>query len=91
MVLIPLMNLLLPEEDRTVFSSSVAVILPICIVSILLSPSAESADWLAALPWLPGSAVGGWAAVKWGEKIPVSWLHRGLGLLILYGGIKYLC
>ena len=91
MVLIPLLGIFLDPEDRNLFSSSVAIILPICIVSLIQSAAGSRPDWESVLPWLPGSAIGGWCAVKWGKKIPVLWLHRGLGLVILYGGVRYLC
>ena len=88
MVLIPLMELLSKSEDRDLFSSSVTVILPICLVSLAMSGTVSFAE---ALPYLPGSAIGGFLAVKYGGKIPTIWLHRALGILILWGGIRYLC
>ena len=89
MVLIPLLSLAAKGTDKALFSSSVAIILPLCLVS--LAASAGPIPWREALPWLPGSAIGGYLAAKWGEKIPVLWLHRGLGILIVYGGVRYLC
>ena len=44
-----------------------------------------------ALPFLPGSLLGGWLAGRYGAHIPVKWLHRVLGILILWGGFRYLC
>lgn len=87
MVLVPLMTLLTDTPQDEIFSSSLAIILPICLVSLFLT--AEVA-WQEALPYLFGSALGGAAAGIWGKKIPVPWLHRGLGLLIIYGGLRYL-
>ena len=87
MVLIPLLGLLTQMEEDEIFASSLSIILPICIVSLL---STDSIAWQEALPWLPGSALGGVLAGIWGKKIPVKWLHRGLGILILWGGIRYL-
>ena len=46
--------------------------------------------WGDSLPYLLGSALGGSLAGLWGKKIPTRWLHRGLGVLILWGGIRYL-
>ena len=43
------------------------------------------------LPYLIGSAFGGVAAGLWGRKIPTLWLHRFLGAMILWGGVRYLC
>ena len=91
MVLIPLLSLFMKSRDHDLFHSSVAVILPICIISLIGSAMTGSIPWLDALPWLPGSAIGGYIAAKTGKKIPAVWLHRGLGILILYGGIRYLC
>lgn len=88
MVLVPLLTLLSGLKDGEIFPASLAVILPVCITALVLSPAG---NWHAALPWLPGSLLGGILAGKWGQKIPVKWLHRGLGLLILWGGIRYLC
>ena len=79
----------LPEQ--TVFPSSVSIILPICLVSLTITFFTGQIAWNLALPWLLGSAAGGICAGLWGRQIPVTWLHRGLGILILWGGIRYLC
>lgn len=91
MLLVPLLSWLGKLEDSRVFSSSVAIIIPICVVSLGATLLTSGVAWEQSLPWLAGSAAGGLMAGKWGEKIPVLWLHRGLGLLILYGGVRYLC
>ena len=88
MVLIPLLRLLTDLEDREIFASSLAIILPICLVSLAASPVIP---WREALPYLIGSALGGAAAGIWGRRIPAKWLHRGLGILIIWGGLRYLC
>ena len=88
MVLIPLLRLLTNLDDEAIFASSLTIILPICLVSLAATPNIP---WQEALPYLIGSALGGTAAGIWGRKIPVKWLHRGLGLLIVWGGIRYLC
>ena len=41
--------------------------------------------------YLAGSAAGGFLAGIFGKKIPVLWLHRILGIFILWGGIRNLC
>lgn len=91
MVLVPLLSLLTTLEDNDIFSASIAVILPICIVSLTATAISGSIAWHESLPYLAGSAAGGFAAARWGKKIPAKWLHRGLGILILWGGIRYLC
>ena len=91
MVLVPLMTLLTAMEDREIFPSSITIILPICLVSLAVTALRGTVDWRQAIPYLFGSAIGGFFAGKWGQKIPVKWLHRGLGILILWGGYQYLC
>ena len=90
MVLVPFLGNKtgLKEEER--FPSSIAIIAPICIVSILLSDNWQ-AGIRTSIPYLAGSAIGGVAAGIWGKYIPTIWLHRFLGGLILWGGIRYLC
>ena len=91
MVLVPLLSLLTPLEENEIFGSSIAIILPICMVSIAATAMTGTVAWRESLPYLIGSAAGGLAAGLWGRRIPAKWLHRGLGILILWGGIRYLC
>ena len=90
MLLVPLLSASGDYSDTEVFSSSIVIILPICLVS--LSINGQNGLYLAdALPYLIGSIPGGLLAGFFGHKIPVTWLHRFLGVLILYGGVQYLC
>lgn len=91
LVLVPLLRRCKGLPSKSLFPSSVAVILPICAVSILATFLQGQLYWREALPYLLGSAVGGGIAAGIGKKIPVQWLHRGLGLLILWGGVRNLC
>ena len=86
MVLIPLLALLTDLKEEEIFPGSLSVILPVCLISLL---SADG-SWREALPFLPGSLIGGYLAGKWGGRIPVKWLHKFLGILILWGGVRYL-
>lgn len=88
MLLVPILGHMTAMDETQVFPSSVAIILPICIVSLLFSTRIPLTD---VLPYLIGSCIGGLTAGMLGQKIPVTWLHRGLGALIIYGGIRYLC
>lgn len=91
MVLVPLLTMLTNMEDKEIFPSSISIILPICLVSLTVTAITGTIAWKEAVPYLIGSAVGGVFAGLWGQKIPVKWLHRGLGILILWGGYRYLC
>lgn len=91
MILVPLLSKLTDLEEDEIFPSSISVILPICLVSLTFAGLRTGIPWKNALPYLPGSAIGGLLAGFLGKKIPVLWLHRGLGLLIIWGGVRYLC
>lgn len=87
MVLVPLLSILSGLGQDQIFPASICIILPVCLVCLAL---AGPLPWQEALPYLLGSGIGGILAGKWGQKIPVLWLHRGLGILILWGGLRYL-
>ena len=89
MVLVPLLTLTNALEEDQVFPASVCIILPVSILSLLLTY--QPVPWDLTAAFLVGSAAGGVGAGLTARKIPVKWLHRGLGILILWGGIRYLC
>jgi uncharacterized membrane protein YfcA len=91
MVLVPLLTTRTDLEEEQIFPSSVAIILPICIISLFMSANVTTLSWSEILPYLLGSTAGGLLAAIFGKKIPTLWLHRTLGLLILWGGVRYLC
>ena len=91
MLLVPLLTMMAKLPDEKVFPTSVSIILPVCIVSLFLTPQTSTFSWRLAIPYLLGSAVGGVFAGIFGKKIPTLWMHRLLGILILWGGIRHLC
>jgi uncharacterized membrane protein YfcA len=91
MILVPMLTLLTDLNDREVFPASISIILPMCILSLSISAMEQPLCWTTALPYLIGSALGGILAGLLGKRIPTVWLHRGLGILILWGGYRYLC
>ncbi|MBQ7415576.1 MAG: sulfite exporter TauE/SafE family protein [Oscillospiraceae bacterium] len=90
MVLVPILNTSNAFSAEEIFSSSIAIILPICMVS-LLTGSGGNLPWQDAWPFLAGGIPGGLLAGLLGKRIPTVWLHRFLGAMILYGGFRYLC
>ena len=91
MVLVPLLTILPGLSDDLIFSSSVAIILPICAVSLAFILPGASYSFVTALPYLFGSLIGGLLSWRLAKIIPTKWLHRILGIFILWGGIRYLC
>lgn len=88
--LVPLLSGWAGLEERRAFATSVAVILPLSIVSVLVYLQKGDIQLLQSLPYLAGGAVGGVIAGKVFQKVKMVWLHRVFGVLILYGGIRAL-
>ena len=91
MILVPLLTALTDLEEDDIFPTSVSIILPITLVSLLFSLPGSELSWYALMPYLIGSVIGGILAGLLGKRIPTIWLHRVLGILILWGGFRYLC
>ena len=75
-------------EDKAAFSSAIAVILPLCIVSIVVYALHDSLPISDALPYLIGGAAGGILAGLLFRKMSAKALHLILGAVILAGGIR---
>ena len=91
MVLIPLLNLTAKPKENSLFPTSVCIMLPICVTAICMDYLKYSLlPFQTAWPYMLGGAVGGILASILAKKIPTLYLHRGLGLLILWGGVRYL-
>lgn len=89
MVMVPALALTGEFQEEEIFPASISIILPACLVS-LAAAGLSHLPWRESAPYLAGSAVGGILAGLLGKNIPVKYLHRFLGVLILYGGIRYL-
>lgn len=91
MVLLPLLGAIADLPEESIFPTSVCIILPICLVSLWVVYKPGVLPFSETLPWLLGSAAGGILSGLFGKRIPVLWLHRILGALILWGGVRNLC
>ena len=90
MLLLPLLTHLCGLKAHVAFACSVCVILPLSLVSLGVYFLHGSLDFIQALPYLIGGAVGGLAAGRLDGKIPTGLLHRLFGLMLLWGGFRYL-
>ena len=89
-VLVPLLTGVCGLPQRRAFATSVAVILPLCLLSVGIYLWQGSLDVTAALPYLLGGAVGGWVGGRWFKGVDMGWLKRGFGLLLILGGVRCL-
>lgn len=91
MVLVPMLSQWGNLPPDGVFPASVSIILPVCLTTLIAAGAAQPLPWVQALPYLIASAAGGILAGIFARRIPTVWLHRALGGMILWGGIRYLC
>ena len=90
MALVPLLTRWCGLDQQKAFATSVAVILPLCVLSAVIYLFRGGLDWMLALPYLAGGLVGGAIGGKAFRHLDMVWLRRAFGLLLLYGGIKAL-
>ena len=88
--LVPLFTRWIHLEQRKAFASSIAVILPLSLVSAVVYFFHGSIDLGEALPFLLGGLLGGILSLRFFEKIPLPILRKCFGVLIVYGGIRAL-
>lgn len=88
MILVPLLTRWAGLEDKKAFATSISIIAPLCLVSIAVYCIQGSMDFMQALPYLIGGFFGGLIGGKLFQKVPAKFLHRALGIIILYGGVR---
>lgn len=86
--LVPLFTKWSGLEQKRAFATSVAVIVPLSVVSLLVFLWRGRLDFTAALPYLIGGAVGGILSGCFFSKLSPTLLRRLFGVLLIYGGIR---
>lgn len=87
-VFVPLLTEYCKLDQRRAFATSVAVILPLCALSVGIYFLRGGLDFMVALPYLIGGTVGGWIGGKCFRGVRMLWLKRAFGLLLIYGGVR---
>lgn len=90
MILVPLLIRRCHLDQRRAFATSIAIILPLCVLSAGLYLFRGALDLTAALPYLAGGLAGGFLGGRLFRRVNMGWLRRLFGLLLLYGGIRAL-
>lgn len=86
--LVPLLTQWTKLPQRKAFATSVAVILPLSLVSAGIYWFKGGLDITGAWPYLIGGALGGLLSGKLFRRVSMTFLRRAFGLLILYGGVR---
>lgn len=90
MVLLPLLSHTTDLKEHEIFASCVCIILPLSLVSAGVFLLRGGEFTAASVPYLIGGAIGGTLAGLFLKKLPTKWLHRVLGIFILWGGFRLL-
>lgn len=90
MVLVPLLQRAGRLPDQEAFASSIAIILPLCLVSLLVYGRSGSVPWGPSLPYLAGGLLGGLLGGLIFRRVPPRLLHRVFGAVIVWGGLRLL-
>lgn len=90
MLLIPLLQKNKLLDERELFASAIAVMLPVSIVSFLIYYLHGSVALTGAGGYLLGGLVGGVIGGLLYRRVPTKFLHKALGIFILWGGIRLL-
>lgn len=90
MILVPMLLGRCQLEPRQAFATSVAVILPLCMLSAGIYWLRGGLDLSLALPYLVGGLAGGFLGGKLFRGVNILWLRRIFGAFLLYGGGKAL-
>ena len=88
MVLVPLLIRFCKLDDKQAFSTAVSILLPICLISIAVYWMHGTFPITEALPYLLGGLIGGIISGLLFRKVSANFLHKGLGLIIIWGGLR---
>ncbi|MCL2082403.1 MAG: sulfite exporter TauE/SafE family protein [Oscillospiraceae bacterium] len=89
-ILVPLLRDWAGLEQKTAMASSVFIIAPLSALSAVIYWHHGQIDITVAWPYMLGGLVGGILAGIWFSKISDQWLRRGLGAILLVGGVSML-
>lgn len=90
MALLPLLSGEKELKGRALFANSVAIILPLSLVSVAAIALRDGLPLREALPYCLGGTIGGVIGGKIFRTMPPLWLKRIFALFLLYAGVRYL-
>ena len=89
MIAVPMLQHTLGNTQQA-HATSIAMILPLSVVSVLLYLQAGHFTLSQALPYLPGGIAGALVGAKLLKKLNPIWIRRFFGGLVLYSAIRML-
>lgn len=91
MVLVPLLTRWCGLKTRTACATSVAIVTPLCLISAIVFRITGGTFPKEALWYCLGGLIGGTASGLILGRIPVQWLLRLFGALMILAGLRMVC
>lgn len=90
MVLLPLLGREKSLRGHALFAGSLAVMLPLSLVSLGVSALSAPLPLAKALPYLVGGALGAVVGSRTFDRVNVRWLRLLFAAFLCYAGARYL-
>ena len=90
MILLPLLEKTTDLKEKERFACSVCIIFPLSLISAGVYLFRGGRFAAESIPYLIGGGIGGVIAGLLLRKVSAVWLHRLLGIFILWGGFRLL-
>ena len=90
LILVPFLTILCKENPEKVFPSSLGIMFPVCLCSLLAQRNLAAVPLSSLLPYLLGGTIGGVLSLAAAKRIPLLWLHRVFGCILLWSGFRCL-
>lgn len=88
LILIPLLIGWIRLPEKTAFATSLAIMVPLSMTSLVVYILRSGLDAGFAWRYLAGGAIGGVLAGWMFRRLPVELLRRVMGVFLIYGGIR---
>ena len=90
MILVPLLSSWAGLDYKNALATSVAIILPLSVASVLVYTLRQGFDLVSAIPYALGGLAGGIIGGRIFKNVPAKWMRRIFALFVIYGGVKNL-
>ncbi|MDR1821468.1 MAG: sulfite exporter TauE/SafE family protein [Oscillospiraceae bacterium] len=90
MFIVPLYTKWCGFDEKKTFASSIAVILPLSVMSIVVYAFCAAVPTKQALPYIVGGTIGSVIGGKCFKKVPVNVLRKIFAAFLIFGGAKAL-
>ena len=89
-LLVPALQKFKQYETHKAHATTVAVILPLSVVSAIVYIWGVDVQWMSVLWVSAGGIAGGFVGAKWLNKIDAMWLNILFGAFLAFGAVRML-